>query len=441
MQRHFPIGSRAHRLAALVILALGGIPHAQAQLVDILPQRQPMGSMRPAEAPGDGVVIEGRIKLPGIERPTGTGQFKFVLYQPDNRGGARQFWASDRGSVSGAVMEPTTSIDIPVRAGRYQVHLGDGVLTPPMPELDAPIRAAGTRYVRIWFRHPDRQFRAMEPDLPLDAAPLAREAALAGDADKLEGQGGAYYLDRANHTGAAPFVVFDGLPSWPFQGDYPAEARRRGSREWREVGCGLYRLAAVRLVAPSEGTVIVTGHSSASGVGRAGSGICRDTTQTLRLCVPVPASGPPPPPAGNAPSLPSVPDIPSPPEVSPPAVNTPALPPLGAGRGSRAGPPPTRDACLPGQIEVEQGGVGRENSRAGTITMWISRPDQPEGQRVQSVTQTVDFEPNVFGGIRVETSVTLKVPPGPVELELWVRLDMAIGIAERNLTALFIPTR
>ena len=100
-----------------------------------------------------------------------------------------------------------SAIGVPVRAGRYSVTLGDGSLTPRLPRL-LTLAPQPTPYVRVWLRDPDGVFRVVGPDLPLDAVPLAREAALAGDADRLGGRTPDYYLSRSSHHGAVPMVEF-----------------------------------------------------------------------------------------------------------------------------------------------------------------------------------------------------------------------------------------
>ncbi len=197
-----------------------------------------------AAAVPDVIPFQGRVSV-GSNNFSGTGQFKFAIYQQPAGGGATTaMWNNTLGATSGAVAEPTTAAMLSVTNGLYVLALGDGVLSAALPATLQP--AAGNKvWLRVWFNDGTNGFQALSPDVALNAVPFAREAAKADDAAKLNGQAAAFYLDRANHTGA--------LPSGSFAGTYSgAVTLSNGSNAFTGSGAGLTALSATNL---STGTV------------------------------------------------------------------------------------------------------------------------------------------------------------------------------------------
>lgn len=197
-----------------------------------------------AAAVPDVIPFQGRVSV-GSNNFSGTGQFKFAIYQQPAGGGATTaMWNNTLGATSGAVAEPTTAAMLSVTNGLYVLALGDGVLSAALPATLQS--AAGNKvWLRVWFNDGTNGFQALSPDVALNAVPFAREAAKADDAAKLNGQAAAFYLDRANHTGA--------LPSGSFAGTYSgAVTLSNGSNAFTGSGAGLTALSATNL---STGTV------------------------------------------------------------------------------------------------------------------------------------------------------------------------------------------
>ncbi len=192
-----------------------------------------------AAAVPDVIPFQGRVSV-GSNNFSGTGQFKFAIYQQPAGGGATTaMWNNTLGATSGAVAEPTTAAMLSVTNGLYVLALGDGVLSAALPATLQP--AAGNKvWLRVWFNDGTNGFQALSPDVALNAVPFAREAAKADDASKLNGQAAAFYLDRANHTGA--------LPSGSFAGTYSgAVTLSNGSNAFTGSGAGLTALSATNL--------------------------------------------------------------------------------------------------------------------------------------------------------------------------------------------------
>lgn len=424
-------GARLGRWVPIAAAALALAAAAVAQDVVVAPG--PANAMVRAGAP---IPLQGRV--PGEPAYSGPGQFKFALFRTLPDGRQRQVWNSAQGTADAALAEPAGHLILDVRDGRYALRLGDGVLTPPVPPPPAYFGLAGAVpgwLLRVWFRGADGAFRVVAPDIPIDGTPLSREAALAWDADRLEGRNGAFYLDRANHVGAVPFVESVNVPSWQtLGGDYPVEQPVRMHSPDDHWGCGEYKLASIFVDAPSEGTVVIFANANLLGVAKTANEGC-GTRRTLRLCVPAV-------PDVRAPNLPAVPSG-SPPGANVPRVEPPALPgrmpSVGAGLLAPKSPADT-DWCLPGELTYTEGdGVSTRHDSYGGAALWLFRPDQPQGERVLSYTRT-EFTSRVMIGWRLDVSSTIRVAAGRSEFQLFGYMDSTAGFGERNLTAIFIPS-
>lgn len=424
-------GARLGRWVPIAAAALALAAAAVAQDVVVAPG--PANAMVRAGAP---IPLQGRV--PGEPAYSGPGQFKFALFRTLPDGRQRQVWNSAQGTADAALAEPAGHLILDVRDGRYALRLGDGVLTPPVPAPPAYFGLAGAVpgwLLRVWFRGTDGAFGVVAPDIPIDGTPLSREAALAWDADRLEGRNGAFYLDRANHVGAVPFVEFVNVPSWSTMGDVPLVFRSRMHSPDEAYGCGDYKLASIRIDAPSEGTVVILGHANIIGIAKGGDGLCGENVHSFRLCVPAP-------PDVWGPDRPAWPRA-SPPDIKVPKIDPPALPGRGLSLGAgllAPGSPSDADACLPGEVTYEDPTVDQRSASRSRAWLWLLHPDQPPGQRVLS-TSTVEFEPDVLLGLRLDASSTIKVSAGRTDLELHGRMKGGVAFGERNLTAIFIPSR
>lgn len=135
------------------------------------------------------VSYQGQVSVGGVPY-TGTGYFKFAII---DSAGSSSYWSNDSTSVNGS--EPTNPITITVTSGLFNVLLGD--LT--IPGMTQPLDAAfggPDRSLRVWFSDDNSTFQQLNPDRRIAAVPYAlqaQEAALAGDADTLDGKQGSEY--------------------------------------------------------------------------------------------------------------------------------------------------------------------------------------------------------------------------------------------------------
>jgi hypothetical protein len=404
---------------------------------------------------GESVVLDGRVLPRDSELFSGTGQFKFAIYRRDATGAALQIWTSAQGAVGGVVSEPASAIGVPVRAGRYSVTLGDGGLTPSLPRL-LTLAPQPTPYVRVWLRDPDGVFRVVGPDLPLDAVPLAREAALAGDADRLGGRTPDYYLSRSSHHGAVPMVEFN-----HFFFNKELGVAKSGCQELK---------VELTVNAPDDGVLVILGHANIAGVVRAGGGHCGSNVRQIQICPPpisqpgVPPGGLQSPPRGvqlPAGGLRSPPDMPSggvgpappPPRPKEPPGGLPSLTPPDIGAPSAKLPPdsPLPDAagslgelpplpCIEGEL-LDSGFGERTSSKGGRGALYLFRRDIAQVE-LQTLSKTdIEFDPDVLRGRRMDVSATIAIPPGRIKLEMVGYNASFGGFGEHNLTAIFIPQR
>lgn len=99
------------------------------------------------------ISYQGRVAV-GTTNFNGTGQFKFVLYNP---GGIISVWSNDGTSVAGS--EPTMAVSLTVTKGLYSVLLGD-----TMSPIPASVWANGNLYLRVWFSDGTNGFQLLTPD-------------------------------------------------------------------------------------------------------------------------------------------------------------------------------------------------------------------------------------------------------------------------------------
>ena len=87
----------------------------------------------------------------------GKGHFKFTLLL----GKTRIFWQSN---VTTDSIEPSESLSLPVRNGRYEILLGD-VGMPPLPKSTSDL--LHSLKLRIWFSEGSKKFRVLSKDYSL----------------------------------------------------------------------------------------------------------------------------------------------------------------------------------------------------------------------------------------------------------------------------------
>ncbi len=143
-------------LTLLAALAAGGLtlPSARAEIPDT-------------------IVLPGRVTVDNLNF-TGTGQFKFVIYQTIPGQGSFQLWNNQAGANTGALAEPATAVSLAVREGLYRAPLGDTTVAnmaavPPI--LDPAANAEA--FLRVWFNDGSHGFQLLTPDLTLGAAACA----------------------------------------------------------------------------------------------------------------------------------------------------------------------------------------------------------------------------------------------------------------------------
>ncbi len=121
----------------------------------------------PAEIP-----YSGRIAVDGLHY-NGTGFFKFAFV---NGAGDTTYWSNDQTSVGGG--EPTAAVQTPVESGRYQVVLGDSLIS-NMEALDPAALPPGDLFLKVWFSEDNSAYTLLTPDtriLPVFSALRAKIA-------------------------------------------------------------------------------------------------------------------------------------------------------------------------------------------------------------------------------------------------------------------------
>lgn len=155
----------------------------------------------------DAVPYQGRVAVDGTNF-TGTGQFKFAIYEqtPGDTASAALLWTNAAGATSGTVAEPASSVSLPVTNGLYGAGLGDTALA-NMAALPVSLAPATSKraFVRVWFDDGTHGFQAITPDLELRAAPFAREAA------NTASLGGVAFANFVRTDTANVFTAVDGV--------------------------------------------------------------------------------------------------------------------------------------------------------------------------------------------------------------------------------------
>jgi len=130
----------------------------------------------PLQINHQGVVQVGTIRF------NGDGLFRFALVDAGTGG---YVWTND-GSSPTPPDEPTNAVSLPVINGIYNVRLGDASL-PGMTQIPSVIFNNDDVVLRIWFDDGIHGVERLLPDHPLTSAPYAFRAAMADDADRLDG--------------------------------------------------------------------------------------------------------------------------------------------------------------------------------------------------------------------------------------------------------------
>ncbi len=128
---------------------------------------------------------QGKINVGGTPFD-GTGHFNFAIMDET---GSTQYWSNDGNDP------PTTDVSVGVNNGLYHVVLG---YTDGMNEIPASVFENEILYLRIWFDDGTSGSELLAPDQRIVSAGFSLKAE---DADALEGQPGAYYLDWGNLSG------------------------------------------------------------------------------------------------------------------------------------------------------------------------------------------------------------------------------------------------
>ena len=128
---------------------------------------------------------QGKINVSGTPFD-GTGYFNFAIMDET---GSTQYWSNDGNDP------PTTDVSVSVNNGLYHVILG---YTDGMNEIPATVFENDNLHLRIWFDDGTSGSELLAPDQRIVSAGFSLKAE---DADSLEGQPGAYYLDWSNLNG------------------------------------------------------------------------------------------------------------------------------------------------------------------------------------------------------------------------------------------------
>ncbi len=151
----------------------------------------------------DTVPYQGRVAVDGTNF-TGTGQFKFAIYEqiPGDTASLALRWTNAVGATTGSTLaEPAMAVSLPVANGLYTVGLGDSALNAMQPLPASLTPGAGKRvFLRVWFDDGTHGFQQLAPDLEIRGVPFAREAITAQNATNLDGVALANLarLDSAN---------------------------------------------------------------------------------------------------------------------------------------------------------------------------------------------------------------------------------------------------
>jgi hypothetical protein len=142
------------------------------------------------------VSYQGQVMVDGAAYD-GIGYFKFAIV---NAAGDTTHWSNDGTSAGGG--EPTNAVQLVVADGLFNVLLGDTTLPNMTQALGAAVFNGTDRTLRVWFSQAGAAgtFTLLIPDRRIAAVPYALQAEEARNADLLDGQHGAYYLDWPNLT-------------------------------------------------------------------------------------------------------------------------------------------------------------------------------------------------------------------------------------------------
>jgi cell shape-determining protein MreC len=153
------------------------------------------------------VSYQGRVMVGGSPY-SGTGYFKFAIV---NKAGNTSYWSNDGTSSGGG--EPSSSIQIDVEGGLFNVLLGDTSLTNMTQPLSASVFSGTDRYLRVWFSTSGVGPFTLLGDQRISSVPFALQAEEAANADTLDGFDSSAFGDiTAVHAG-------DGLTGGGTEGD------------------------------------------------------------------------------------------------------------------------------------------------------------------------------------------------------------------------------
>jgi len=196
-------------LISLLMILIGAV------VINTVNARPSMGNGAPTVVSYQGIVTESGSPF------TGTGYFKFALV---NAAGDTSYWSNDGTSPDGG--EPSTSVQVTVADGLFNILLGDTNLT-NMNALPASAFNETERYLRIWFSSDGITYDLLSPDQRIAAVPYAlqaQEAASAGDADTLDGLDSSEFV-TSDHDHDSDYLAIDGTAVDSDRlGDDPASA-------------------------------------------------------------------------------------------------------------------------------------------------------------------------------------------------------------------------
>ena len=132
---------------------------------------------------------QGLVKVDGFPFD-GTGYFRFAIVDPDT---GNNVWTND-GTKLVTSQAPTSSVNLPVVKGSYNVRLGD-VSISNMTAIPSTVFDDDNVVLRVWFSDGTHGTEQLEPDQVITSAGYAYHAAKADDADTLGGQDASALVD------------------------------------------------------------------------------------------------------------------------------------------------------------------------------------------------------------------------------------------------------
>jgi len=134
---------------------------------------------------------QGQVEVAGTPF-SNAGYFKFALVDdPDSP--TESYWSNDGTSVAGS--EPAAAVSIDVVNGLYNVILGE---TGGMNPLNGTEFSSDAVYLRVWFDDGSNGFQLLSPDQRIVSMGFTMRAAIADDADTVDGMEGSDLEESAD---------------------------------------------------------------------------------------------------------------------------------------------------------------------------------------------------------------------------------------------------